>query len=431
MRFSFQKNTLQSYILNSFFFIVSSFILFSCSSSEETTKKIEQPTPEIKKELVLPDFSRPVRVLISEKQKENQIKFQSSAEVYFEGALLTELKTKDKADFTIKNDKIVLTIGRKSFTREHFCILPTEANGTISFDGKKYSDSIKIIQKDNKVLIINYVNIDNYLMGVLSAEMGNLTKKENLEALKALMLCVKSFTIDNLEEAKPDFDVYSDIKDQLFKGIGDLNSTIREASDLTKNLYLTFDKKLAQVYYFSSCGGYTESCKNVLPNCSSEYLTGVKDGEEPYCKNSPSFNWQETFTKKQLINSLVESNYIEQGKWKVKEFSIQSRYTSGRISELLVVVDGNNAGRKEFILSGNKIRYALKTPKGGILKSANFDVEAKYENQEIEAVKLKGKGNGHGVGLCQWGAIGMARSGKKFDEIIAHYFPGLTITSKE
>jgi len=246
-----------------------------------------------------------------------------------------------------------------------------------------------------------------------------------------MMLCVKSFTFEKLKETKSDFDVYSDIKDQMFNGIVNLNSTIRAANDSTKNLFLTFNDELAQVYYFSSCGGYTEDCKNVLPNCTSSYLAGVKDGEEPYCKISPSFNWQETITRKQIINSLEDAGYIKEDTWKIKEFSIQSRYVSGRISELLVVLEGNDNGRKEFILSGNKIRYAIKTSKGVILKSANFDVEVKYADQEIEAVKLKGKGNGHGVGLCQWGAIGMARAGKKYDEIINHYFPGIKITSQE
>ncbi len=431
MRFSFLKNTQAIYLLLFPFFIISLFAFVSCSSSEETTKIIEQPVPEVKKELVIPDFDKPIRVLISEKKNENQIKFQNAAAIYSEGSLITKIKSKDKITFKIKNDKIVMSFGNKSFTRENFSILPIETDGTINFDAKKYSDSIRVTSNAGKILIINYVSPDEYLTGVVASEMGNLSKKENIEALKAMMLCAKSFTFEKIKTAKPDYDVYSDIKDQLFNGVGNLNSTIREAYDSTKNLYLTFDDELAQVYYFSSCGGYTEDCKNVLPNCSSSYLSGVKDGEEPYCKISPSFNWQETITKKQMINSLVSAGYIEEGKWKIKEFSIQSRFISGRISELLVVVQSNDENRKEFILSGNKIRYAIKTSDGAILKSANFDIEAKYENQELVAVKLKGKGNGHGVGLCQWGAIGMARQGKKFDEIIAHYFNGIKITSKE
>jgi stage II sporulation protein D len=376
-------------------------------------------------------LDRPIRVLISEKQKENQIKFQNPAAIYSEGSLITKIKSKDKITFEIKNDILVMQLGNKSFTRETFSILPNETDQTINFEGKKYSDSIRVTSNTGKILTINYVSPDEYLMGVLVSEMGNLSKKENLEALKAMMLCAKSFTFEKIRSAKTDYDVYSDIKDQLFNGVGNLNSTIREAYDSTKNLYLTFNDELAQVYYFSSCGGYTEDCKNVLPNCTSSYLQGVKDGEEPYCKISPSFSWQETITKKQLINSLVDADYIEDSKSKIKEFVIQSRYVSGRISELLLVLQGNNGERKEFILSGNKIRYAIKNSNGAILKSANFDIEAKYENQEITAVKLRGKGNGHGVGLCQWGAIGMAREGKKFDEIIAHYFNGVKITSKE
>jgi len=431
LRFSLRKNTFLAYLLFLSFFLISAFAFISCSSSEETTDKTIQPQAEVKEKLVLPDLTNPVRVLISEKSSDAQIKFTNGIVVKSDGEPVVEINAKNKIGLKAKDGKIELTIGKKSYTRDNFTLLPSTASGSIDFDGKKYPDSIKIISKEDKILLINYVGFDNYVMCVISAEMGNLTKKENLEALKALSLCVKCFVIDNLKESKTNFDVYNDIKDQLFNGIGNINSNVREAYDSTKNLFLTYQNELAQVYYFSSCGGYTENCVNVLPNCSSPYLIGVKDGDEPYCRISPSFSWEETYTKKQIVKFLVDSKYIEEGNWKLKEFSVQSRYASGRISELLIVVENKNGERKEFVLSGNKIRYVIKTNKDGILKSANFDIEAKYINQEIDAVKLKGKGNGHGVGLCQWGAIGQARAGRKFDDILRHYFPGIELTSKE
>jgi stage II sporulation protein D len=106
--------------------------------------------------------------------------------------------------------------------------------------------------------------------------------------------------------------------------------------------------------------------------------------------------------------------------YSLEDFSVIGRFKSGRVSELEIRVNDENDIEKILVLKGNEIRSILRTSDNkGILWSTMFDV-----SMNSISITLTGNGFGHGVGLCQWGAIAMSRNGKNFNEILQHYYPG-------
>ena len=106
----------------------------------------------------------------------------------------------------------------------------------------------------------------------------------------------------------------------------------------------------------------------------------------------------------------------------MNDVQVVSHTASGRVRTLAVTTD---AGRAE--LQGNDIRFAIRTVGGAILPSTYFSVEPEYRDGVVSRVTLRGQGNGHGVGMCQWGAIGRARAGQSFRTILGTYYPGTTV----
>ena len=100
----------------------------------------------------------------------------------------------------------------------------------------------------------------------------------------------------------------------------------------------------------------------------------------------------------------------------------QGRTPSGRVAALTVQTESGS-----YTLRGNDIRFVLRDPKGAILNSTLFSLSAATSGGEVSSLTLNGRGYGHGIGMCQWGAIGRARAGQNYRTILETYYPGTTI----
>jgi stage II sporulation protein D len=155
-------------------------------------------------------------------------------------------------------------------------------------------------------------------------------------------------------------------------------------------------------------------------------LIGVEDGDEAYCKISPRYEWTEKYTESIFIERLYKAKLIESKKYKLSDVKVKSRFNSGRVNELDIIVNNGEEIQKTIFLLGNQIRSIIRSSDDkSILRSTLFNIYLDDENNII----ITGKGNGHGVGLCQWGAIGQSKKGKDYKEILNHYFPGTNIKS--
>ncbi|MCZ7612644.1 MAG: SpoIID/LytB domain-containing protein [Ignavibacteriaceae bacterium] len=268
--------------------------------------------------------------------------------------------------------------------------------------------------------VINIINLEDYVKGVLAKEMPIGKNEENLEALKALAICVRTYALQKVKNGNVYFDLYADTRDQVYGGADAENPVSNKAVEQTNNMILKFEDNPALVYYHSTCGGYTENSQNVFTKEHLPYLSGIKDGSDPYCKISPRFEWKETYSKELIIERLKAYSLLNNNNYTLKDIIILSTFDSGRINELEFKVVDTNGNEKSIVVKGNEIRNVLRTANGkSILWSNMFELIV-----SSDSVELIGKGFGHGVGLCQWGAISLSKMGWSYEDILDHYYPG-------
>ncbi|MFN8572269.1 MAG: SpoIID/LytB domain-containing protein [Gemmatimonadaceae bacterium] len=180
--------------------------------------------------------------------------------------------------------------------------------------------------------------------------------------------------------------------------------------------------------YHAVCGGRTAAASEVWRSVGAPYLQGVSDqvpgSDRSYCDLSPRFRWDRSFTAAALRD--VFERYARQyvaatttSFGAVRDVRVSQTTGAGRVATLDVVTDGGT-----YQLIGNDIRLVLRGSSGDLLPSTYFSLEPVVgRDGKLMQLLVHGRGNGHGVGMCQWGAIGRARSGQDVRTILRAYFP--------
>jgi stage II sporulation protein D len=379
---------------------------------KEITEKEEFSTSEL-------NFAE-IRVLLKDIIPTESLTIDSPIYLYNKGSKIVLIKTGNTVDCYNNSEEIRLTVDGESFNGKKFFLVSAESNNIVRINGKSFRGKVQISSSGNSINIINVVNIEDYVKGVLAKELPLGKNGENLEALKALAICVRTYAAQKIKDGKIYFDLYADTRDQVYGGVDAENPLSNKAADETTNLILKFNGSQALIFYHSTCGGFTESSLNVFTKENIPYLNSVEDGSEPYCKISPRFEWTETYSSELLISRLKNYSLIDNVNYSLEDISIISRFNSGRVNEMEIIVVDEDREKKSIIIKGNEIRSVLRTADGkNILWSTLFDLSLKSNS-----VVLRGKGFGHGVGLCQWGAIALSRKGWNYEDILNHYYPG-------
>lgn len=284
-------------------------------------------------------------------------------------------------------------------------IIPKK-DGTISINGRKFRGKIDIIRtKDGLLSVINFIDVEDYLKGVLYHEVSHMWP---IEALKAQAIVSRTFALYQKAHSKNlDYDLTSDIYSQVYGGKTSEKYVTNKAIKLTEGEILTFDGKIFPTYFHATCGGRTEDSGN-LWKMNLEPLEGVYC---TFCKESPHFNWNFEIPLSRLQEKLSKT-YVDISN--IISITINSRNASGRIDSLTIITASG-----KLLVSGKDLRELI-GPNN--LRSTNYTIEI-----SDDVVKFRGVGWGHGVGMCQWGAYGMAKKGVKVDEILKFYYPGSKI----
>jgi stage II sporulation protein D len=418
-RFSFpNKNILSqcklshpSSIFCLFLFVVT-FFFISCTPSKRFAKK---EVTSIK--------TSELRILLNDFSASEFLNIESSVYLNGETNRLAQVQAGNKASCFVNNGNINLTVNGNNYSGQKFFLSPAENDAIVKINGIRYRGKIQVSSSNNSIDLINIVNLEDYVKGVMSREMPLGKNNENYEALKALAVCVRTYAIRKTKDGKVYFDLYDDTHDQVYGGVDAENPLSNKAAEETENLILKYKSQPALLYYHSTCGGYTESSENVFTQDPVPYLISIKDGDEPYCKISPRFQWEEVYTKDEIISRLKDYSLLDNTNYELEDISINSKFESGRVAELEIKVVDDQGEQKTLLLKGNEIRSILRTADGNnILWSTMFDLSIKSNS-----VVLTGKGFGHGVGLCEWGAIALSRKGWNYKEILGHYYPGTNI----
>ncbi len=320
-------------------------------------------------------------------------------------------------------DEVLLSESGKKVTGRYFTMRPSAGSRTLKVDGKFYRGGAVLSSHNGTLYLVNTVPLEEYLKSVVPSEMPLGSGRKYFEALKAFAVCARTYAINRIAEAKDKFDFYPDVRDQVYNGAGEEKKLSNEAVDATNGMIVTYNGKPAEVFYSASCGGHTADASDVFSVKELPYLKGVKDGEKPNCSIAPGFNWKQKFPPGKLIDLMKSAGYLGSGTFKLENAEIESRYPSGRVKDLRFYFLQEQGREKTVDLIGNKIRYVLK-PDGEnrILKSTLFDLSVNGGG-----ITFTGKGSGHGVGLCQWGAIRQSIEGRSYKHILSFYFPGTEV----
>lgn len=276
------------------------------------------------------------------------------------------------------------------------------SGSAISVNGKHYRGVLDITNDNKALLVVNELPLENYLAGVINAEISSAWP---MDAIKAQAVIARTYAVSRKNIRKNAmYHLESSAVDQVYGGSDVEDARSLQGVNETAGEVLTYKGALIQAFYHSSCGGKTEASENVW-GMNIPYLHGV---DCQYCKGENSFEvWSQRLTLKQLEGRLVAAGFKASGITDIKVGALNSR---GRLKDLVIITPHG----KLFIQS-NQFRKAIGF---GVIKSTNFTV--KSSNGELV---FTGRGNGHGVGLCQWGAKQHAEAGTKYPEILLHYYP--------
>jgi stage II sporulation protein D len=365
-----------------------------------------------------------VRVLVNEKPDNLSLLVKDKIYLSNESEITAEVKNGNILNFSLDDENIKLKIAGKTFTSNVFWIESGTDNKIIVIDEKKYRGKLRVFNLNNEIKIVNELKLEDYVKGVITREMPVGKGNDNYNALKAFSICIRTYAFNRIAQKRDSFDLYPDTRDQVYGGVVSETDFTNQIVDETAGQILSFDGKPAQVFYHSTCGGFTEDVQNVFNSVKVPYLISIKDGTEPFCIISPRYEWTEKYSESLFVNRLFNAGFLNSSDCSIQDISVESRFESGRVNELRINLICNGSQLKNISLFSNNIRNIIRTSDGSsILRSTMFNISLDSNKN----VLINGKGFGHGVGMCQWGAIGQSKQGISFKDILNHYYSGTKI----
>ena len=372
----------------------------------------------------------------------------------------TEQFTMQDTTLTVSLDGNTVTFGDKSFdiSSGNIAFKPA-GDSSMAIDGKKYRGGIVFTSAgEGKLNAINLVLADEYVYGVTGLEMS---ASWPLEALKAQSVCARNYALTNINKHKAyGFDVCTSTDCQVYGGIDAEHTYTIKAGMETAGKYLLYNGGLAETLFFSCSGGHTANVKYVWGS-SIPYLGGVADPYENPAEVS-RYNWSKTYTIDEIQTRLTSTG-VNIGS--ITDIKTTIEPVTGQVYELEIV--GTNGSQKytndktrtwmgwdklysqrytvspvyaqssqlmAYSAEGKEAAHGYTTISGkGTVSQASKPLSIKSASgtstlsSDIVAFQFDGHGWGHGVGMSQYGAKGMADQGYTYDQILAFYYPGTTL----
>ena len=311
-----------------------------------------------------------------------------------------------------------------------------EAGAFVRANGKTYRGALSLVPTDSGVLAVNLLPMEEYLRGVVPLEIGERPAAERA-AVEAQAVAARSYTVTRMLAARAgtgrsaDFDLIASVGDQVYGGREAERPVADAAVRETASLVLLLGGRVVTAPFYSTCGGETAAAEEVWRSDGEPHLQRVSDripgSDRYYCDIAPRFAWTRELSGSEL--DAVVRRYLGAyqslpagGPGRVRALTVEGRTPSGRVANLLIETEGGS-----YRVRGNDARSVLRSPGGELLNSAYFQVTTETSAGRIMRAVIRGNGYGHGVGLCQWGAIGRARAGQDARTILQTYYRGTTI----
>ncbi|MBE3592456.1 MAG: SpoIID/LytB domain-containing protein [Thermoanaerobacter sp.] len=333
---------------------------------------------------------------------------------------------------------------------------------SLAIESKRYRGMFEFRrQQDSDMTAINVVPLEEYLYGVVPAEMP---PSWNIEALKAQAVAARTYAAKNIGRyGKYGFDLTDDDKTQVYKGYDGESFSTNKAVDETKGVVAIYQGSLIDALYHSHSGGYTEDNNNYF-SADVPYLKGVED-KYVFGYSSANDSWTVTYTKGQIKNLLLSKGQdigdivdvkVTEKSWTGRAITVTIYGTKGTfalkkgdirsffgLKSTMIDIKGDGSSEFEVYVTSSysdsqkvSLNEINIQNNGGITRvskdtlyvvGANGIKELKKTDKPSEVYTIKGSGYGHGVGLSQYGARGLADHGYNYIYILKYYYKGIEV----
>lgn len=358
------------------------------------TLTLKNPIKEIEKDASV--FSTTTISTLIKSEEERDVVEEKVEEMEDVQEIIQEESSTSQEESTVSNSK---STASKSVSKDQSGNMNQTVEVPVVEEEKTY---VTVYRSNGQVLKLE---LEEYVIGVVGAEMP---ASFHIEALKAQAILARTYALKSLEiglrltdnSSTQNYKSNAELENVWGSSFRTYYNKIKSAVEATKGMYLTYNGEIIDAVYHSTSNGVTEDAKNVWGN-SVPYLVSVTS---PYDSLNSSFNYEKTFTYAELSRLLgfsISSNTL---------FELQSLTEGNRVSKFLI---------DNQVYSGVDLRTKLG------LRSATFEI-VKSEN----TVTFVTIGFGHGVGMSQYGANGMAKNGSSYQDILKHYYTGVTLSHK-
>ena len=297
--------------------------------------------------------------------------------------------------------------------------------------GRRYRGRVNVVRDGSGLTLLNRVPVESYLAGVLAGEIG-IRRNDEEQALLAQAVVSRSFALKNRGRWEAlGFDAWADVRDQVYNGVAGETPEVWSAVRRTAGEVLEYDGEIIEAYFHSTCGGSTAAVEEAFTTAQSRpYLRPVSDASgrgHSYCDLSPRFRWREEWDSAKLRAILSRTlptvmHVGGDGLQRITDVTVSRTGPSGRVGELRIVFEHG-----DIRVPGPDVRAVLRPESGRLLQSTAFQLSVTRQDGQVTRLVAAGAGSGHGLGLCQWGAVGRARAGQEYRKILTTYFPGTTV----
>ena len=314
--------------------------------------------------------------------------------------------------------------------------------GFLSYGDQSYRKELRIFSVGSFCDVVNQVDFEKYLDGLVNSEFSS---QWNEEAVAAQVVAARTYAYYQMMQAKKrgsvGFDLDATTQDQVYNGSMMESFHSYRIVERTRGLILTTKVKNQMVpikaFYHSTCGGGTELPENVWGGPFPGFKRTV---ECSYCRLSPRYSWSLELKTSEIVDLILKGvhrdgplpNWSEQALsvitgGRLVDIRTQSSGLIGRVSRLTTVwIIGKDL--VELVIPGPRFRDWMGVTR---IRSTAFKMLPQRQNlgfqRSVDGWHIEGVGNGHGVGLCQWGAKAMGEKGHSMTSILKHYYPDATL----
>ncbi|HET6362550.1 MAG TPA: SpoIID/LytB domain-containing protein, partial [Gemmatimonadota bacterium] len=298
--------------------------------------------------------------------------------------------------------------------------------------GVAYPGAIEVsLRPDGTLTGVNVVPLETYLEGVVPKELGR-PGADAWQAQLAQAVAARTYALKRLgSRSDLGFDLYGSVLDQAYQGLPEpADSMAVRAVRSTRGEVLLYNGYLVDAFYHSTCGGHTARVEETFDFAPAPYLIAVSDARPDggyWCQESRYFRWTASWTAEEL-DATVRRNLPSlvplppEGAGSLVDIDEEASTPEGRALTMRVTT---TTGR--YVVGEDDIRRLFADSTGRILYSTQFLFRADRVGTRLNELTLVGGGWGHGVGMCQVGAMARARAGWDYRRILAAYYPGTEV----